>query len=81
MTMLTDKPRRRTSSTIPFGWRQSADDPKMIEQVAEELTLLMAALAYLDSGAGQRETARWLSHRSGRRISVNRAGISGGPNS
>lgn len=61
--------RRRTSSTIPYGWRLSHSDARYIEPVELEQTALMAALAYLDRGRGQRETARWLSAKTGRTIS------------
>lgn len=60
--------RNRTTSTIPYGWRLSDEAPRSLVAVPEQLDALNLAMAHLRRGASIRETAQWLSHKTGRRI-------------
>ena len=68
MTEQTNKYKRRTSSTIPFGWELVEGSKDLLEVVPEEMELLEKAKEYL-KGSSYREVAKWLSGRSGREIS------------
>lgn len=68
MTEQTNRYKRRTSSTIPFGWELVEGSKDLLEIVPEEMELLEKAKEYL-KGSSYREVAKWLSSRSGRDIS------------
>ena len=68
MTEQTNKYKRRTSSTIPFGWVLVEGSKDLLEIVPEEIELLDKAKEYL-KGSSYREEAKWLSSRSGKYIS------------
>ena len=68
MTEQTNRYKRRTSSTIPFGWELVEGSKDLLEVVPEEMELLEKAKEYL-KGSSYREVAKWLSNRSGRDIS------------
>ena len=68
MTEQTNRYKRRTSSSIPFGWELVEGSTDLLEIVKEEIELLDKAKEYL-KGSSYREVAKWLSNRSGRDIS------------
>lgn len=68
MTEQTNRYKRRTSSTIPFGWELVEGSTDLLEIVETEVELLEKAKEYL-KGSSYREVAKWLSNRSGRDIS------------
>ncbi len=60
---------RRTSSTIPFGYRLS-EDAKTLEPVEDELISLRKIKDMVSSQSmSLREGAEWLTHMTGRSIS------------
>ena len=58
---------KKRARTIPFGFKQS-NDPNYLEPVKEELQALNQAKDYLKN-CSLRETASWLSRKTGRYIS------------
>jgi|TARA_R100001460_G_scaffold26165_6_gene52860 hypothetical protein len=68
VTEQTNRYKRRTSSTIPFGWELVEGSTDLLEIVETEVELLEKAKEYL-KGSSYREVAKWLSNRSGRDIS------------
>jgi hypothetical protein len=73
MTSLMEQPnqfpnRRRKSRVIPFGYKQSETDDKVLEPIQEELEVLEQAKVYLDNSS-YREVATWVTKKTGRYIS------------
>ena len=61
---------RRSSSTIPFGYKLSEFDNQMLEPVQEELQMLDKILPMVkDKTMSLREGSMWLTHETGRSIS------------
>ncbi len=61
---------RRSSSTIPFGYKLSESDNQMLEPVQEELQMLDKILPMVkDKTISLREGSMWLTHETGRAIS------------
>ena len=61
---------RRTSSTIPFGYRISPEDSKTLEEVPEELEVLLEIKKLVSSKVlSLREGSAWIEHKTGRKLS------------
>ena len=61
---------RRTSSTIPFGYKLSDSDNQMLVPVEAELQMLDKILPMVkDKTMSLREGSMWLTHETGRSIS------------
>ena len=61
---------RRSSSTIPFGYKLSESDNQMLEPVQKELQKLDKILPMVkDKTISLREGSMWLTHETGRSIS------------
>lgn len=61
---------RRSSSTIPFGYKLSESDNQILEPVQEELQMLDKILPMVkDKTISLREGSMWLTHETGRSIS------------
>lgn len=61
---------RRTSSTIPFGYKLNEDNPELLDAVPEELEMLNKILPLIkDKTLSLREGSLWLTHKTGRSIS------------
>lgn len=61
---------RRSSSTIPFGYKLSESDNQMLEIVEEEIKALDKILPMVkDKTISLREGSMWLTHETGRSIS------------
>ena len=61
---------RRSSSTIPFGYKLSESDNQMLEPVQKELQMLDKILPMVkDKTISLREGSMWLTHETGRSIS------------
>ena len=61
---------RRTSSTIPFGYKLSDSDNQMLVPVETELQMLDKILPMVkDKTMSLREGSMWLTHETGRSIS------------
>mgnify|MGYP003128260430 FL=1 len=73
MTSLMEQPnqfptKRRKSRVIPFGYKQSETDDKILEPIPQELEALEQAKVYLDNSS-YREVASWVTKKTGRYIS------------
>ena len=61
---------RRSSSTIPFGYKLSESNNEMLEPVEAELKALEKILPMIkDKTLSLREGSMWLTHETGRAIS------------
>ena len=61
---------RRSSSTIPFGYKLSESNNEMLEPVEAELKALDKILPMIkDKTLSLREGSMWLTHETGRAIS------------
>ena len=61
---------RRSSSTIPFGYKLSESNNQMLEPVEAELKALEKILPMIkDKTLSLREGSMWLTHETGRAIS------------
>ena len=61
---------RRSSSTIPFGYKLSESNNEMLEPVEVELEALNKILPMIkDKTLSLREGSMWLTHETGRAIS------------
>ena len=62
--------KRRTSSTIPFGYKLSESNSEMLEPIEAELETLNKVLPLIkDKTLSLREGSVWLTHETGRAIS------------
>ena len=62
--------KRRTSSTIPFGYKLSEDNNTYLEPIEEELKALNKVVPLVKNKVlSLREGAMWLEYDTGRRIS------------
>ena len=67
---MTNTTMRRTSSTIPFGYKLSETNNEMLEPVEAELEMLNKVLPLIrDKTLSLREGSMWLTHETGRSIS------------
>ncbi len=63
--------KRKTSSTIPFGYKQSEQMDGFIEPIPEQLSALEETKEYIMNGAlSLRGAAEQLEHKTGRSISA-----------
>ena len=61
---------RRTSSTIPFGYKLNEDNPELLDAIPEELQALDKILPLIKNKTlSLREGSLWLTHETGRSIS------------
>tara|TARA_R100000935_G_scaffold54237_1_gene82836 strand:- start:568 stop:792 length:225 start_codon:yes stop_codon:yes gene_type:complete len=61
--------KRRSSSTIPFGYVLS-EDTKFLEEVPEQLSILQEIKPLIkERSLSLREGAIWLEHKTGRKLS------------
>jgi hypothetical protein len=65
-----DKPitRKRASRVIPLGYKVSEEDDTILVQIPEHMELIQKAKSFIDNNCTYRETAEWLSHHTGRKI-------------
>ncbi len=69
-TMDEDNPitRKRASRVIPLGYKVSEEDENVLIQIPEHMELIQKAKSFIDNNCTYRETAEWLSHHTGRKI-------------
>ena len=61
---------RRTSSTIPFGYKLNEDNTELLDVVPEEIAALDKIIPMIkDKTISLREGSVWLTHETGRLIS------------
>ena len=62
--------RKRTSSTIPFGYSLNESDPQFLKEVPEQLEALNKVVPMIkDKTLSLREGAVWLEYQTGRKVS------------
>ena len=60
--------KKRRARVIPFGYKKSESDDRILEPIQEELEALEQAKVYLDNSS-YREVANWETKKTGRYIS------------
>jgi hypothetical protein len=61
---------RRSSSTIPFGYKLSEKDSVYLEEIPEQLSVLKEITSLVkDKVLSLREGSAWLEHKTGRKLS------------
>ena len=61
---------RRSSSTIPFGYKLSESNNEVLEPIQKELEMLDKVLPLIrEKTLSLREGSMWLTHQTGRSIS------------
>jgi|TARA_A100001037_G_C14981245_1_gene558186 hypothetical protein len=62
--------KRRSSSTVPYGYKLSEADPKYLEEIPEQLKVLEEVKPLVVNRAiSLRDGAAWISHKTGRPLS------------
>tara|TARA_R100000808_G_C2145239_1_gene153072 strand:+ start:103 stop:384 length:282 start_codon:yes stop_codon:yes gene_type:complete len=70
MDSLLSQLKRRTSSTVPFGYKLSKDDSRYMQPVQKELDALTAVEEMVvNEEISLRDGCYWLENHTGRRIS------------
>ena len=64
-----NRTRRNKTQSIPYAYKADEEDPLLLIPDEEIVALTEEAMDYLDKGHSLRETAHWLSEKSGRTIS------------
>ena len=61
---------RRSSSTIPFGYKLSEEDSAYLEEIPEQLSVLKDISSLVkEKVLSLREGSAWIEHKTGRRLS------------
>jgi|TARA_R100001082_G_C4314382_1_gene138291 hypothetical protein len=61
---------RRSSSTIPFGYKLSEKDSAYLEEIPEQLSVLKDISSLVkEKVLSLREGSAWIEHKTGRRLS------------
>ena len=60
--------RRRVARLNPFGYEVSEENDKLLIEVPEEMDLQTKAKKFIEKHCSYRETAEWVSHHSGKKI-------------
>ena len=60
--------RRKNARVIPYGYEVSEEDPDFLIQNEEYMELIKKAKKFIDNDCSYRETAEWLSHHTGRKL-------------
>jgi hypothetical protein len=68
-TIWTNKSRPNKTARIAFGYKASEEDPLVLVPDESVIPYLEEALSYLDNGHSLRNTADWLTEKTGRSIS------------
>ena len=60
--------RERKGRVIPLGYKVSQEDEKLLIQIPEHMEMIDKAKSFIDNDCSYKETAEWLSHHTGRKI-------------
>tara|TARA_E500000318_G_scaffold11756_1_gene10628 strand:+ start:90 stop:350 length:261 start_codon:yes stop_codon:yes gene_type:complete len=60
--------RRKNARVIPYGYEISEDDPEFLIQNEDHMELIKKAKKFIENNCSYRETAEWLSHNTGRKL-------------
>lgn len=65
-----DKPitRKRVGRVVPLGYKVSEEDERILVQIPEHMQLIDKAKGFIENNCTYKETAEWLSHHTGRKI-------------
>lgn len=65
-----DKPitRKRVGRVVPLGYKVSEEDERILIQIPEHMQLIDKAKGFIENNCTYKETAEWLSHHTGRKI-------------
>ena len=62
--------RQKLSSVVPFGYRVSQEDPKVLDEIPEQLEALSEIKELVsDKVLSLREGSAWLEYHTGRKLS------------
>ena len=60
--------RRKNARVIPYGYEVSEEDPDFLIQNEEHMELIKKAKKFIENNCSYRETAEWLAHHTGRKL-------------
>jgi len=65
-----DKPitRKRVGRVVPIGYKVSEEDDRVLIQIPEHMELIEKAKGFIENNCTYKETAEWLSHHTGRKL-------------
>ena len=62
--------KKKISSTVPFGYEVSHENPKFLEEIPEQLEVLNEMKTLVtDKVLSLREASTWIEHKTGRYLS------------
>ena len=62
--------KKKISSTVPFGYEVSHENPKFLEEIPEQLEVLKEMKGLVtDKVLSLREASSWIEHKTGRYLS------------
>ena len=69
-TMDEEKPitRKRVGRVVPLGYKVSEEDNNILIQIPEHMEMIEKAKGFIENNCTYKETAEWLSHHTGRKI-------------
>ena len=60
--------RRKNARVVPYGYEISDEDPEFLIQNEDHMELIKKAKKFIENNCSYRETAKWLSHHTGRKL-------------
>ena len=60
--------RERKGRVVPLGYKVSEEDDRVLIQIPEHMELIEKAKSFIENNCTYKETAEWLSHHTGRKI-------------
>jgi hypothetical protein len=60
--------RKRVGRVIPLGYKVSEENDKILIQIPEHMELIYKAKKFIENDCSYKETAEWLAHHTGRKI-------------
>ena len=60
--------RERKGRVVPLGYKVSEEDDRVLIQIPEHMDLIEKAKSFIENNCTYKETAEWLSHHTGRKI-------------
>lgn len=60
--------RERKGRVVPLGYKVSEEDDRVLVQIPEHMELINKAKNFIENNCTYKETAEWLSHHTGRKI-------------
>ena len=60
--------RERKGRVVPLGYKVSEEDDRVLIQIPEHMELIEKSKSFIENNCTYKETAEWLSHHTGRKI-------------